>query len=52
VAYGNFVYAMNAASGNVEWHYPEESNNQVMFYAQPVVTDAYIYVGDVANTFS
>ena len=51
VAYGNQVYAMNAASGNVEWQYPEDSNNQVMFYAPPAVTDAHIYVGDVANTF-
>ncbi|MBW6465852.1 MAG: PQQ-binding-like beta-propeller repeat protein [Brevefilum sp.] len=51
VSYGNQVYALNAASGNEEWHYPEESNNQVMFYAPPVVTDAYIYVGDIANTF-
>jgi outer membrane protein assembly factor BamB len=51
VAYGNQVYALNAASGNVEWYYPEESSNTVMFYAPPVVTDGYLYVGDVANTF-
>jgi outer membrane protein assembly factor BamB len=51
VAYGNHVYAMNAASGNVEWNFPEESSNQVMFYAPPLVTDGYIYVGDLANSF-
>jgi outer membrane protein assembly factor BamB len=51
VAYGNFVYGLNASTGALEWHYPEESNNQVVFYAQPYVTDDYVYVGDVANNF-
>lgn len=51
VAYGSFVYGMNAASGNVAWHFPEESNNQVLFFAQPYVNDDYVYVGDVAKNF-
>jgi len=51
VAYGNFVYGMNAASGNVEWHFPEEANNQVLFFAPPHATEDYVYVGDVAKNF-
>jgi outer membrane protein assembly factor BamB len=51
VAYGNFVFGMNAASGNVEWHFPADSNNQVLFFAQPYVNDDYVYVGDVAKNF-
>lgn len=51
VAYGNFIYALTAETGALVWHYPEERSNQVSFYAQPLVSDQYIYVGDVANTF-
>lgn len=51
VAYGSYVYGLNVTSGAVEWHYPEEGNNQVVFYAQPYVTDEFIYVGDLANNF-
>ncbi|MDW7754123.1 MAG: PQQ-binding-like beta-propeller repeat protein [Brevefilum sp.] len=49
VAYRNFVYRLNAESGAVDWHFPEEANNQVMFYSQPIVTENFIYVGDLAN---
>jgi outer membrane protein assembly factor BamB len=51
VAYGNSVFAMNAENGAVEWYYPESGNNQINFYAQPYVTDQYIYVGDLASNF-
>lgn len=51
VAYGNFVYGLDATSGSVVWHYPDESSSQVVFYAKPLVTDDYIYIGDLANEF-
>jgi outer membrane protein assembly factor BamB len=51
VAYGNFIYGMDIATGAVEWHYPEEANNQIVFYARPLVTNGFVYVGDLANNF-
>lgn len=51
VSYQNFVYGLDKESGAVVWHYPEESNNQVVFYAQPFVGGDYVYVGDLANNF-
>jgi outer membrane protein assembly factor BamB len=51
VSYQNFVYGINPESGSVNWHYPEEANNQVVFYAQPTVDEDFLYVGDLANNF-
>ncbi len=51
VAYGNFVFGVQAETGNVVWHYPQDSNNQILFYSEPYVTDEYVYVGDVAKNF-
>lgn len=51
ISYGPFVYGLNISSGAVEWRYPEEANNQVVFFAPPLVTDDYVYVGDLANNF-
>lgn len=51
VAYGPHVYALNPQTGAVDWHYPENGSGQVSFYTQPLVTDDYVYVGDVANVF-
>ena len=51
VAYGNFVFSLNASSGVVNWGYPDKANNQVIFYAPPLVTQDSVYVGDLANDF-
>lgn len=51
VSYQNFVYGLDTDSGAVNWHYPEEANNQVVFYAQPEVSGDFVYVGDLANNF-
>jgi len=51
VSYGNFVYSLDVASGSVEWSYPSEASASVVFYAQPLVTESFIYVGDLANQF-
>ncbi len=51
VSYGNFVYGIDITNGSVTWHYPEKADNQIVFYAQPLVVDNYVYVGDLANNF-
>ena len=51
VAYGTFVYGLDITNGSVTWSYPEKANSQVVFYAQPLVSGDYVYVGDLAKTF-
>jgi len=51
VAYGSNVYALNPQTGAVVWYYPENGSGQVSFYTPPLVTDNFVYVGDVANVF-
>jgi len=51
VAYRNFLYQLDASSGDVNWHFPEEGSNQVIFFSKPLVTEDYVYVGDLANNF-
>lgn len=51
VAYGQHIYALRPQTGAVAWHYPVEGSAQVSFYTQPLVTEDYVYVGDVANVF-
>lgn len=51
VSYGNFIYALDITSGSVSWSYPEKASGQVVFYAQPLVSGDYVYVGDLAKTF-
>lgn len=51
VSFRNFVYRLDASSGSVDWHYPEEGSNQVVFYAEPLITEDFVYVGDLANNF-
>jgi outer membrane protein assembly factor BamB len=51
VSYANFVYGLDAATGSVEWAYPDESNNQIVFYAPPLATEDFVYVGGLANEF-
>lgn len=51
VAYGSQVYALNAENGNVVWHYPQDKKNNSVFYAQPLIVDNFVYVGDLTNNF-
>jgi eukaryotic-like serine/threonine-protein kinase len=51
VAYGNFVFSLDATSGNINWGYPEKASNKVIFYAPPLVTENSVYIGDLANDF-
>jgi len=51
VSYANLVYSLDINSGDVEWTYPSEPSAQVVFYAPPLVTESFVYVGDLANQF-
>ena len=51
VSYGNFISSLDAAKGTVNWSYPEKADNQVIFYAPPLVTEDAVYIGDLANEF-
>jgi outer membrane protein assembly factor BamB len=51
VSYGNLVYSLDINSGAVEWSYPAEPSPQVVFYAPALVTESFVYVGDLANNF-
>ena len=51
VAYGSFVYGLDITDGSKVWSYPEKANSQIVFYAQPLVSGDYVYVGDLAKTF-
>jgi len=51
VAYGPYVFGLDVGSGSVLWHYPEKKDNKVVFYAQPLITDSAVYIGDLANNF-
>jgi len=51
VSYQSFVYGLSSDAGSIIWNFPEEGNNQVVFYAQPFVSDGFVYVGDLANNF-
>jgi len=51
VAYRNFVYRLDVSTGSVDWHFPEESSSQIVFYSEPLITEDFVYVGDLANNF-
>jgi outer membrane protein assembly factor BamB len=51
VGYGSYVYALDNRNGTISWRYPDEQNNQIVFYSQPLVTGDSVYIGDLANNF-
>ena len=51
VSYGSFITAMNAESHAVEWSFPESRDPKILFFAPPLVTDEFVYVGDLSNKF-
>lgn len=51
VAYGPYVFGLDADSGSVIWQYPDRRDNKVVFYATPLITDSAVYIGDLANNF-
>ncbi len=52
VAYANFVYGIDVNDGKVSWQYPDEVNRQLVFFAPPLVTEDYVYIGDLENNFN
>jgi len=51
VAYQQYVYAVDAKTGNEIWRFPDDGNAQIVFYAPPEVTGESLFVGDLANKF-
>jgi len=51
VAYQQFVYKVDAASGSELWRYPATGSTQVAFYAPPLISDGKVFIGDLANAF-
>jgi outer membrane protein assembly factor BamB len=50
VAYNQFVYAINLDNGNQKWRFPAEADNNINFYATPVLTsDGQLIVGGYNN---
>ena len=46
VAHGQRVYAVDLESGREKWRYPQETENNVTFYADPALTpDGHLIVG-------
>jgi len=46
LANGQHVYAVNLANCSEKWHFPQEGNNKVTFYAAPALTeDGQLIVG-------
>jgi len=39
VAYSNFVYALELDDGDEIWHFPEEAEGSLSFFANPVLTE-------------
>jgi len=51
VSYNNFVYGLDTTTGSLVWQFPTEKDNQLFFYAPPLVTDDMVYVGDLEKNF-
>jgi len=51
IAYNQFVYAINLENGNQKWRFPTEADNNVTFYAAPVLSpDGQLIIGDYNQT--
>ncbi|MEY2818509.1 MAG: hypothetical protein RL275_1972 [Chloroflexota bacterium] len=47
---GSHVYAVDVQTGKEVWRYPEETDNNIIFYANPVLTsDGQLLVGSEGN---
>ncbi len=51
LAYNTHVYAIDLATGNERWRYPDEADPAITFYAPPALTDdGQLIVGGYDNT--
>ena len=50
VAYSSFVYAVDPATGNLEWRFPAEGNRNQTFFATPAVMDGQVIVADYTDS--
>ncbi len=49
VANGPSIYAIRVADGGMVWQFPEKPSNRLSFYANPVIDNSQLIVGDYAN---
>ncbi|CAG0963505.1 putative protein YxaL [Anaerolineales bacterium] len=50
---GSFIYAVDLKTGSEVWHYPPETDNKLLFFAPPVLTeDGQLLVGSAGTTHS
>lgn len=47
---GSFIYAVDVTNGNELWRYPKEADNELLYYANPVLTeDGQLLIGSVGT---
>ena len=51
VASGTGVFAVRLSDGGQEWRYPAEADNKKNFFADPLLVDGLLAIGDYKNVF-
>jgi outer membrane protein assembly factor BamB len=47
---GSFIYAIELQTGNLVWSYPEDPDNELLYYANPVLTeDGQLLIGSTGT---
>ena len=50
ISSGSFIYAVDVETGNQVWSYPEDPENELLYYANPVLTDdGQLLIGSVGT---
>lgn len=50
ISSGTFIYAVDVQTGNQVWSYPEEADNELLYYANPVLTeDGQLLIGSTGT---
>ena len=50
ISTGSFIYAVDVTTGNELWRYPEDADNELLYYANPVLTeDGQLLIGSIGT---
>jgi eukaryotic-like serine/threonine-protein kinase len=50
ISTGSFIYAVDVTNGNELWRYPEEADSELLYYANPVLTeDGQLLIGSIGT---
>jgi eukaryotic-like serine/threonine-protein kinase len=49
-AYSSHIYSINPSNGSMNWRYPEKADSKIAFYANPLVDENLVIVGDFDHT--